>query len=254
MVMGLNHVSAIGFDLFNTLIFADPDTLAEAMGGLIGTLRNNGIRFDEPAFKKCYRSTALQFIEKTRQDGKETHNRFWISEALRQVGQRVGPEDPRIAATVEAYFSAFYDHCHLIPGTEDLLTKLKGNYRLGLLSNFTHGPAAWEIIDRLGLRPFFEVVLISGDLGYRKPHPLVFERLVDGLGVSTDRIAFVGDDMEPDILGAARAGLKPVLSTYIRDQKMPLVPGLVAYEPQDLDPDIPRVSNWAEFLVLLGIG
>jgi len=252
--MGLNDVSAIGFDLFNTLIFADPEALSEAMGRLMGSLRKSGLPVDdEPAFKKAYRSSALQFIEKTRQDGRETHNRFWISEALGQVGQKVEPEDPRITATVEAYFSAFYDHCHLIPGTQDMLSKLKGSYRLGLLSNFTHAPAAWEIIDRLGIRSFFEVVLISGDLGYRKPHPLVFDRLVDALGVSTDQIAFVGDDLEPDILGAARAGLKPVLSTYIRDQKMPLVPGFVDHDSQELDPSIPRVSSWDEFLVLLGV-
>jgi putative hydrolase of the HAD superfamily len=249
------NVSAIGFDLFNTLIFADPETLSEAMGRLVGTLRSDGLHFDEPTFKKTYRSAALQFIEKTRQDGRETHNRFWISEALGRMGQEVAPEDPRIGAAVEAYFSAFYDHCHLIPGTEVMLRKLKESYRLGLLSNFTHGPAGWEIIERLGLRPFFEVVLISGELGYRKPHPMVFEKLVDGLGVSTDRIAFVGDDLEPDILGAARAGLKPVLSTYIRDQKMPLVPGFVDHDPQDhLDPSIPQVSNWDELLALLGVG
>lgn len=251
--MSFNHISAIGFDLFNTLIFADPETLSEAMGRLFGTLQSNGLLFDEPSFNKAYRSSALQFIEKTRLDGKETHNRFWISEALGRVGQEVAPDDPRIGAAVDAYFSAFYDHCHLVPGTEDMLLTLKGSYRLGLLSNFTHGPAGWEIIERLGLRPFFDVVLISGDLGYRKPHPLVFERLVDELGVRTDRIAFVGDDIEPDIVGAARAGLKPVLSTYIRDQKMPLVPGFVAYEPKDLDPGVPRVANWDELLALLGI-
>jgi putative hydrolase of the HAD superfamily len=251
--VSFNNISAIGFDLFNTLIFADSETLSEAMDRLTGTLQTYGIRFDEPTFRKAYRSAALRFIERTRLDGKETHNRFWISEALGQVGHEMAPEDPRIAATVEAYFSAFYDHCHLIPGTEDMLGRLKGNYRLGLLSNFTHAPAGWEIIDRLGLRPFFEVVLISGDLGYRKPHPLVFERLADGLGVNTDQIAFVGDDVEPDILGAARAGLKPVLSTYIRDQKMPFVPGFIAYDPQDLERGIPRISNWEEFISLLGM-
>jgi putative hydrolase of the HAD superfamily len=252
--MGLNHVSAIGFDLFNTLIFADPETLSEAMGRLLGTLRSNGLRLDEPSFKKAYRSAALQCIEKTREDGRETHNRFWISEALGVVGHQVDPEDPRIARTVEAYFSAFFDHCHLVPGTADMLRTLKGRYRLGLLSNFTHGPAGWEIIDRLGIRPFFEVILISGDLGYRKPHPLVFERLAEGLGVNTDQIAFVGDDLEPDIFGAERAGLNPVLTTYIRDRKMPLVPGFVDHDSQDLDPCIPRISNWDEFLLLLGMG
>ena len=94
--------------------------------------------------------------------------------------------------------------------------------------------------------------MISGDLGYRKPHPLVFEKLVEALGVSTDRIAFVGDDVEPDILGATRAGLKPVLSTYIRERKAPMVPGFVDYGSEALDPSIPRISNWDELLALLG--
>ena len=100
--MSFNHISAIGFDLFNTLIFADPETLSEAMGRLVGTLQSSGLHFDEPSFNKAYRSSALQFIEKTRLDGKETHNRFWISEALGRVGQAVAPDDPRIAATVDA--------------------------------------------------------------------------------------------------------------------------------------------------------
>ena len=52
-----------------------------------------------------------------------------------------------------------------------MLGELKERYRLGLLSNFTHAPAAKEIIDGVGLASLFDVVLISGDLGYRNPHP-----------------------------------------------------------------------------------
>ena len=95
-----------------------------------------------------------------------------------------------------------------------MLSTLRKVYRLGLLTNFTHGPAAREIIDTLGLNPFFDVVLISGELGYRKPHPFVFRQLIKYLGVEKDQILYVGDDPEPDITGAQKAGLQPVLTTY----------------------------------------
>jgi len=100
-----------------------------------------------------------------------------------------------------------------------MLETLKGKYRLGLLSNFTHAPAALRIIDHMGLSPFFDVVLISGQIGYRKPHPSVFRRLVESLCVNGGETLYVGDDPEADINGALRAGLQPVWFTYARGKK-----------------------------------
>ena len=85
-----------------------------------------------------------------------------------------------------------------------MLGSIEGQYHLGLLSNFTHAPAAMKIINRLDLTPFFDVVLISGAVGYRKPHPLVFHRLIDQLGVKKNQIIYVGDDSDADITGASR--------------------------------------------------
>ena len=89
--------------------------------------------------------------------------------ALQELGYDVHPDaDPRIALAVETYFTAFTDYAVPIPGTMAMLAALKGKYRLGLLSNLTHAPAALHIIDRLGMAPFFDAVVVSGQLGYRK--------------------------------------------------------------------------------------
>jgi putative hydrolase of the HAD superfamily len=206
----MNHITAIGFDLFNTLITVEPHALDEAMRRLIRNLRQSGLELGDEPFKEAHQEAALRFIEKARQNGRETHNRFWISAALQTQGYDVPPDDLRIAAAVTAYFSAFLKRCHLIPGTKEMLRALRGLYRLGLLTNFTHAPAAREIIDRVGLTPFFDVLLISGDLGYRKPHPLVFRRLIEHLGVEKNQILYVGDDPEPDLY----QGSKPTVSTW----------------------------------------
>jgi putative hydrolase of the HAD superfamily len=132
-----------------------------------------------------------------------------------------------------------------------MLRALRGLYRLGLLTNFTHAPAAREIIDRVGLTPFFDVLLISGELGYRKPHPLVFRRLIEHLGVEKNQILYVGDDPEPDITGAQRAGLQPVWTTYIRDQNLPFALGIMSRDAEEPDLKVPRISTWKDLLSLL---
>jgi putative hydrolase of the HAD superfamily len=248
----MNKIKAIGFDLFNTLVIAKPHILGEAMRRLINSLRQSGLSLDHEQFKKSYQEAALKFIGKAQKDGRETHNRFWICTALQSQGYDISPDDARIAIAVDTYFSAFFLHCYLIPDTKEMLSTLRKIYRLGLLTNFTHGPAAREIIDKLGLNPFFDVVLISGELGYRKPHPLVFHQLIEHLGVEKDQILYVGDDPEPDITGAQNAGLQPVLTTYVRDQNIPFIPGIFFRGDEKLDCKVPKISTWKELLFLLG--
>ena len=246
----MDKIKAIGFDLFNTLIVADNRALIDAMGRLTKSLQQSGLSFELDAFKKAHRDAALRFIKETRQHGKETHNRFWISAALESQGHNVSPDDPIIARAVEAYFSAFPEHIQLIPGTSEMLGTLKDRYRLGLLSNFTHAPAARAVIESVGLTPFFDVLIISGELGYCKPHPLVFRRLVEQLGVKEGQILFVGDDPLPDITGASQAGLQPVWMTYVHHKNIPLSPS-DSSDAEMVDDKVPVISKWQDLLDLL---
>ena len=247
----MQNIKAIAFDLFNTLITVEPHGLGEALTRLVRSLKKSGFRLEYEPFKQAHRKAALKFLEKTRKDGRETHNSFWISEALRTLGYDVPPDDSRIALAIEAYFSAFLDLCHLIPGTGEMLHTLGNRYRLGLLSNFTHAPAAEKIIEHVGLNQSFHTVLISGELGFRKPHPFVFQQLIDRLGFEKNQILYVGDDPETDITGAGRAGIQPVWTTYVRDRGIPAAPGISSTSEEIPDPDVPRISSWEDLLALL---
>lgn len=247
----MHNIKAIAFDLFNTLITVESHGLGEALTRLVRSLKKSGLELEYEPFKQAHREAAIRFLEQTRKDGTETHNRFWISDALKTLGYDVPPYDPRIATAVDSYFSAFLDLCHLIPGTGEMLQSLKDRYRLGLLSNFTHAPAAKNILEHVELNHSFHVVLISGELGFRKPHPSVFRQLIDGLGVEKNQILYVGDDPESDITGASQAGIQPVWTTYVRDNNIPAAPGIRigSYETPDLD--IPRISTWEDLFSLL---
>jgi putative hydrolase of the HAD superfamily len=250
----MNQIKAIGFDLFNTLITAEPHAVDEALRRLIHSLVESGIAIESDAFSKAHMEAALRLLEETKRDGRETHNRFWISAALETQGYDVPPDDPRIAAGVDAYFSIFLERCHLIPGTREVLRRLCESYCLGLLSNFTHAPAAMGIIDQVDIASFFDVILISGAVGYRKPHPFIFRRLVDQMGVKKNEVLYVGDDPEADIAGARRAGIQPVWTTCVQDQNIRAAPSVLSVSSQEVDINVPRFSTWEEFFSLLNDG
>jgi putative hydrolase of the HAD superfamily len=248
-----DNIKAVGFDLFNTLITVDPVAVDQARGRLVRSLRESDLEVDEKAFIQTHREAALRFMIRARANGRETHNRFWISAALDAQGHRVPPDDPRIAGAVDAYFSAYIEYSRVIPGTRQMLGILRERYRLGLLSNFTHAPAAWEVVNRLSLSQFFEAVIISGEVGYRKPHILVFQELTNRLGVKGDQIVFIGDDPDADIDGAYQAGLQPVWTTCVQDQNIPSVPGVLGRIFETPEQAVPRISTWGDLLRLLDL-
>ena len=248
----MKDIKAIGFDLFNTLIYANPHTLDEALKRLVSSLIKDDINLDPEIFKSAHEKAAAQHIKQARQSGRETHNRFWISTALQDCGYSIDPDDPIIARAVEKYFSAFPENCNLIPDTLEMLELLKNHYHLGLLSNFTHASAALDIINTLKLRPFFQILLISGDLGWRKPHPNVFKELKERMGFRGEEMIYIGDDPEPDIIGAKTAGINPVWMTFIRDNPISTSPRLLPTSSIQNDQEVPSFSSWKEFLAYLG--
>lgn len=247
----MHEVEAIGFDLFNTLLVVRPEAMAEAHGRLLRALRREGLALQADAFRDAYVEAALGFFREARKEGRETHNRFWIAAALEREGHDLSPEDERIGRAVEAYFSAFYPHCELLPGTESVLEDLSVVYPLGLLTNFTHPPAARRILEMLGLPRFFRTVLISGELGYRKPHPRVFARLVREMGLPGEQMLYVGDDVDADVLGAREFGLQPAWSTCVRDGEVPSATSLLSPARTECPPDVPRISTWEDLRALV---
>jgi len=92
-------------------------------------------------------------------------------------------------------------------GARELLHDLKEHYPLGLLTN---GPSdiQWEKVRSLGFGDLFDAIVVAGDVGIYKPDPRVFEILLDRLGVDASATLFVGDNLELDIVGAHRSGMR----------------------------------------------
>jgi putative hydrolase of the HAD superfamily len=94
------------------------------------------------------------------------------------------------------------------PNARKILLVLRSEgYKLGLISN-TH----WRFLPSLReqFEEFFDVITLSYEHGYVKPHPSIFMTTLEKLGVNPNQSLHVGDDPIADIQGARNIGMKTV--------------------------------------------
>jgi len=86
--------------------------------------------------------------------------------------------------------------------------------KMGIVSNTVFPAFAIDdVLEHDGLLEWFPVRVYSSDVGYKKPHPRIFETALERLGVSAERSVYVGDRIDKDVRGASRVGMKTVLMT-----------------------------------------
>jgi putative hydrolase of the HAD superfamily len=96
------------------------------------------------------------------------------------------------------------------PEVPDVLARLRaGGARLAVVSNWD--VSLHDVLERTGLRPMVDAVVISAELGVAKPDPAIFRAALDRLGAAPDGAVHVGDSLEHDVAGARAAGLEAVL-------------------------------------------
>ncbi len=105
-----------------------------------------------------------------------------------------------------------------------LLAIEQAGYRVRVASNFD-GRLRAVAAGLPELARFVDTLVISSEVGYRKPHASFYAAACVGLDLPPDRVLCVGDDLENDVLGAERAGLRGILLD--RDGKGP--PGLASF-------------------------
>jgi HAD superfamily hydrolase (TIGR01509 family) len=88
-----------------------------------------------------------------------------------------------------------------------VLDRLRRRYRLGVVSNFDHGPAVERILAGYGILDRFEMVVVSGDIGWCKPRPEIFVEGFRRMGITAEEAIFIGDTPESDVLGAQALGM-----------------------------------------------
>ena len=67
-------------------------------------------------------------------------NAVWVCEALNNLGCTVSSEDSRIKVALNVFFQRYVESLELRPHAKKLLRRIKEQYKLGLVLNFTYAP------------------------------------------------------------------------------------------------------------------
>ena len=131
-----------------------------------------------------------------------------VAETMTEAGYRVDPFDDYLETVYEQF--RLPGVWELFPGVPAILSELRRlSIRLGIISNFDR--RLYDVLAHLNVRDRFEHVIISSEIGVRKPGARIFEVAVRRFGVAPGEILHVGDEPDADFAGARRVGFQAML-------------------------------------------
>ncbi len=127
--------------------------------------------------------------------------------------------DDELKSLLRGYTSEFSKQSSLVPGTQEILRALReSGLKVGIITN---GPKETQIktVERLGLNPLIDFMVTPEDAGTLKPDSRIFMKAIDLAGVAPENSVMVGDSWANDIIGANRAGIRPIWFNRKGEQK-----------------------------------
>lgn len=198
-------IRCVTFDLDDTLWPVDP-VIKHANQRMFNWLTEHA-----PAFMAYYQTTDLPTLraqalaQKLEIEHSVTLIRLaQLEYGLRQSGYQ-GQELQRLVQQSFEVFLAARQEVNFFDHALDMLADLKEQgYLLGALSN---GNADYQ---RVGLGELMAFHFKADEVGFMKPHPAMFEQMLEHTGLSAHEVVHVGDNPEHDVAGAQSLGIKTV--------------------------------------------
>jgi putative hydrolase of the HAD superfamily len=131
--------------------------------------------------------------------------------------------DEELERFLEAEHAAWTPARVLGSTTHALLESLRGRgLKLGVVSNAFDPPRLLhgDLADA-GITERVDFAVFSSEVGKRKPHPEIFERALQALGVGAEAALFVGDRLYEDVRGAGEVGMATAQALWFRADDNP---------------------------------
>lgn len=163
---------------------------------------------------------------------------FWFNFGHRRLAALGCPPQliPELGPKVSDYMRDHYKPEVWVPEeTHRVLPELRqAGFTMGVVSNRIN-PYKGEI-DELGMGAYFHFSLAGGEVKSWKPEPGIFRHALKLAGSSPEETLYIGDNYFADVVGAQRAGLRPVL-----------------YDPKGLfdEPGCPVIASFDDLIGLL---
>jgi len=199
-------MSAILFDFFGTLVSYSPSRVDQGYPRCHEFVREHGSALSYVDFLTGVDSCFAEFDRRSDIDDRE----FSMGEVAATFLERhaIGG-DP---AEFERRYLAEWSAGVVFPaGLKDLLTGLRRTHRLAVVSNTHSSTMVPDLLRGAGLADLFDAVVLSVDVGRRKPHPVIYATALEAMDTPAREAIFVGDSYSADFAGPVAAGITAFL-------------------------------------------
>jgi len=242
---------AVLFDLFDTLVLFDRNrlplvrvsgrTVRSTAGRLHRVLREHA---PNVGLATLVDALLWSWQEAERRRAVD-HREVAAPERFRMLLGRLGV-DPVFPGLVEALLTSHRQELsRAIEFPEHhgpLLVRLAASHRLAVVSNFDYAPTVRAILGESGVTDLFTAIVVSDEVGWRKPKSLIFEEALRRLDVGPRQALFVGDRADIDVVGAQGVEMDVA---WINRGAEPLPEGI---RPPDFE-----IRDLAELPAILGV-
>lgn len=195
-------ITAVLFDAFGTLI-----TLHKPVRALVAALGEVGSP-NPPSAVASALLTEVAYYRRKQDTGRDAASLAALRRQCAEVFCSTLPNPPETSVATRILVDSlrYRPFDDAIPTLDRLRA---AGVRVGVVSNFD--VSLGEVMEDTGLAPFVDVLATSAVVGSRKPDPGLFTAALDELGVDPSAALHCGDRRDEDALGAAGAGIRPVL-------------------------------------------
>lgn len=213
----------IVFDINGTLInILTDEGYEEIYRAISHFLTYHGVRMGRWEVKDAY----FRIMEEQRRASSEKYPEFdavavwraFLARYLPRGGRGRKPMDAMARFLAEMYRGISRFRLELYPEVMAVLNELRPRYKMAAVSD---GQSAWALpeLRAVGLLGYFDPLIVSGDVGYRKPDLRLFRAALKGMGLAPSNAVFVGNDMYRDVYGAGLLGMKTVFFSSNQGRK-----------------------------------
>ena len=245
-------LTTVLFDMGGTLedIWNNEQTRSEVMTRLAQELRDAGL---EPG---C----SMEEFDRRVIEGVRAYKQWSERVHLEKKPEEIWPDyylrdfdfDRQVLESISEKLANLWEvtfyHRELRAGAAEMLQALKDRgYRIGVISNNASLYNVFDVLEQYGIRTYMEDVTVSSVVGYRKPHPGIFQIALRQMQVTAAEGVYVGDTVSRDIIGSKRAGFgKSVqIGSFLSAQKDAEV-SADAERPDIIIRDIRELIPWLD--------
>ena len=235
-------IKGIIFDINGTLIDIHTNEWHDEVYRVISNLLSyQGVMLDPDRVREVY----FQIIKEQLAASAQRHPEFDATEVFRTLmawhrtdfTRALPPQQQQLLPVLlaQVHRAAARFRLQLYPGVRETIIELHSRYALSIVSDAQTAYAAPEL-NAVGLSGYFDPVIISGELGFRKPDVRIFEAALGAMKLTPQEVLFVGNDLYRDVYGPQKLGIRTVFfkSSEMKQDKENVAADYIIYSFPEL--------------------